>query len=61
MGYYDLVGEFIGYLVISFITFLVFLLGAIVFGMNIPMQQLGIGAGFFGLIFYGLFKSIARR
>ncbi|OIO25156.1 hypothetical protein COX85_01870 [Candidatus Micrarchaeota archaeon CG_4_10_14_0_2_um_filter_55_9] len=58
MGAGELIGDFIGYLAISAILFFLFFGGAIVFGKNVPAEQLLIAAGLFGLIFYGLFRGV---
>jgi hypothetical membrane protein len=56
-----LVEEFIGWLLISFILFILFFIGAVTFGKNIPAEQLVIAAGVLGLFFYALFKGINPR
>ena len=54
----ELVGDFIGYLIISVILLILFFGGAVVFGKNIPAEQIVVAAGLFGLVFYGLFRGV---
>jgi len=57
MGAMELIGDFIGWAIISFVMFIVFWIGSSLFHVSLGLQELLLLGGSFGLLFYGLYRQ----